>query len=661
MDDQRVDPDKLLLKIQEEESREEVGHLKIFLGAAAGVGKTYAMLKAAASLLAEGEDIVIGYIETHTRAETKAMLPPDIEYIPLREIEYKNTVLKELDVDAIIARKPQTVIVDELAHTNAPGSRNTKRYQDILEIMNAGINIYTAMNIQHLESLNDIVEQIVGTKVLETVPDQILEMADEVVLIDLPSEELIERLNEGKIYPKERIEASLNNFFRKGNLTALRELALRKTAQKVEDQVLEYRQHKFIDDVWASGDKLLVVLEPGYSTEKIIRSSKNIFDKGFGEWFVGYPELDNESVRERQRVIDLVDLAKQLGATPIHLIGVDPAAAIANAVEEQNINTIVLAQYKLPLYYRLFGKSLVEKLQELVPSVGLHLVTDELVVNHNEKHYTEKKKHKINYKKTIKKALIYLGIFTLLGIVMHFMLWVLNKEVIIMFYLLLIIITNKSRGKLSSFMAAIIASVSYDFFITPPYFSILHGDGDYTVMLAIIVVGVAFSIVNGNLRYQVSKLRKWQLRNEWLNDINEKFSSAMVNNQILDAIPAAFAKNFAIRYMLLIPNDDDELELKDGEQLSSFDPIVANWVYTNNSRAGLNTDTFSLSTLMYMPIAHEKCMAVMVIKPNQESEFFLPEVQSIFETFLRNLAISLERVYLIQLAIHTKVALAKQN
>lgn len=662
MEEQRIDPDKLLLKIQEDESKELVGKLKIFLGAAAGVGKTYAMLKAATQLLGEGEDIVIGYIETHTRTETKEMLPPDIEYIPLREIQYKNTTLKELDVDAIIARKPKIVIVDELAHTNIVGSRNTKRYQDILEILNAGIDVYTALNIQHLESLNDIVEQIVGTKVVETVPDQMLEMADEVVLIDLPSEELLERLNEGKIYPKERVEASLKNFFRKGNLTALRELALRKTAQKVDQQVLEYRQDKFIDNVWASGDKLLLVLEPGYSTEKIIRSSKNIYDKGFSSWFVGYPELESESIRERQRIIELVELAKQLGAEPIHLIGADPAMAIVTAVEEQNITTIVLAQYKLPFYYRLFGKSLVERLQELVPNVGLHLITDETSQGPNQSYYTEKKKHKLSYGKISKKILLYFVLFSLFGFIMHFMIPFLDDENIIMLYLLLIIISNRSRGMLSAFIAAAMASLSYDFFITPPYFTFIPNRVDFIITPVIItVVGMIFNMINGNLRYQVSKLRKWQLRNEWLNNINEKFSMAMVNNQILEAIPASISKVFAVRFMLLLPNDDDELELKSGEQLAGFDPIIANWVYNNNTRAGLNTDTFALSPLMYVPVVHEKTMAVIIIKPQPESEFFLPEIQSLFDAFIHNLAISLERTYLVQLAIHTKVALAKQN
>jgi two-component system sensor histidine kinase KdpD len=662
MDEQRIDPDKLLLKIQEDESKETVGKLKIFLGAAAGVGKTYAMLKAAAQLLAEGEDIVIGYIETHTRLETKEMLPPNIEYIPLREIPYKNTVLKELDVDAIILRHPQIVIVDELAHTNVAGSRNTKRYQDILEILNAGIDVYTALNIQHLESLNDIVEQIVGTKVVETVPDQVLEMADEVVLIDLPSEELLERLNEGKIYPQERIEASLKNFFRKGNLTALRELALRKTAQKVDQQVLEYRQDKFIDNVWASGDKLLLVLEPGYSTEKIIRSSKNIYDKGFGSWFVGYPELEGESVRERQRIIDLVELAKQLGAEPIHLVGADPAIAIATAVEEQNINTIVLAQYKLPFYYRLFGKSLVEKLQELVPNVGLHLITDESSLNIPEKRYIEKEKYKLNYTKVAKKLLFFFLVFSIFGFIMHFMVPLLDNENIIMLYLLLIIISNRSRGMLSSFIAAIMASLSYDFFITPPYFIFIPNRIDFIITpIVITIVGVTFNVINGNLRYQVSKLRKWQRRNEWLNGISENFSIAMVNNQLLNSIPVSFTRVFAIRFMLLLPNEEEELELKAGEQLSGFDPIIANWVYTNNTRAGLNTDTFALSPLMYVPVAHEKTMAVIVVKPNQDSEFFLPDIQSVFDSFIRNLAISLERIYLMQLAIRTKVALAQQK
>ncbi|HLX54491.1 MAG TPA: two-component system sensor histidine kinase KdbD, partial [Aquella sp.] len=259
----RPNPQKLLQLLEDENIRAKRGHLKVFLGAAAGVGKTYAMLKAASQLKADGEDVVIGYVETHGRSEVESLLPKDIEYIPLKVIEHKGNILKEFDIDAVLKRKPKIIILDELAHTNVIGSRNIKRYQDVLELLNAGISVYTALNIQHIESLNDIVGQITEIRVTETVPDQIIETADEVVLIDIPPEELIERLSEGKIYPKEQIEQALKNFFRKGNLTALRELSLRKTAQKVDKQVLEYRNKEAIENVWASTDKLLLVLEPG--------------------------------------------------------------------------------------------------------------------------------------------------------------------------------------------------------------------------------------------------------------------------------------------------------------------------------------------------------------------------------------------------------------
>ena len=413
----RSSADELLKKLQSDEVKKTHGQLKIFLGAAAGVGKTYAMLKAAAELLQNGVDVVIGYIETHNRADTAAILPPQIEYIPLQLIEYKGSILKELDIDAVLHRKPQIVIIDELAHSNIPGSRNAKRFQDVQEILNAGISVYTALNIQHIESLNNIVEQITEISVNETVPDQVLENATEVVLIDLPPEELIKRLNEGKIYPLERVQAALTNFSRKGNLTALRELALRKTAQKVDQQVLEYRSEQAIGGVWASNDKLLLVLEPGYSTEKIVRSSKNVYDKGFSLWFVGYvetPGFEAKSLIEKQKMLDLIELAKNLGATPIQLTGVDPALTIAACVKEQNINTVMLAQYKISLYYRLFGKSLADQLRELLPDINLHLVNDETA---GERQQYAKTAEPLNYLKVLKKCLGFFVLFLVVGIV----------------------------------------------------------------------------------------------------------------------------------------------------------------------------------------------------------------------------------------------------
>lgn len=658
----RPDPEKLLKKLQANTNQVERGQLKIFLGAAAGVGKTYAMLKAATQLLAENEDVVIGYIETHGRLETHGLLPPDIEYIPLKLVEYKGSILKEFDIDKTLARKPKYVIVDELAHSNVVDSRNSKRYQDVLELINSGINVYTALNIQHLESLNDIVEQITEIKVTETVPDQILETADEVVLIDIPPEELMERLSEGKIYPKERIQPALNNFFRKGNLTALRELSLRKTAQKVDSQVLQYRNKASIDNIWASNDKLLLILEQGYDNEKMIRQAKNTFDKGYSQWFIAYvegPKFETRAPKDHQRLIELIELAKQLGATPLNLAGSDPALSIASCVTENNINTVMLAQYKLNLYYRLFGKSLSARLSELVPGININLIANEIII----KRHSPQIKPKTDYSRIWKKILFSSVIFGSLGFVLHPTIKWLSSENILMIYLLVMVIANTGRGRISASIAALMATLSFDFFIVPPTFSFSVSDGQYIItFLVLVTIGITYSIINGNLRFQVSKLSKAQRQSDQFNAFNKELSGVMIENQVVEMVANSFQRMFNAKFMLLLPDLDEELSFRTGTQLNRFDPAIASWVFNNNKDAGLNTDTFSGNSLFYTPILTKvRARGVIVIEPQSDVNFFLPDVQHLLDDFIDQIGITLERIHFTQIAIQTEVALALQQ
>ncbi len=261
MDYKRPDPDELLARVQQQEVRSRRGRLKIFFGAAAGVGKTYAMLEAAQTRQAEGMDVVVGYVEPHNRPETEALLK-GLEALPPRSVEYRGTHLREFDLDAALARKPGLILVDELAHTNAPDSRHAKRWQDVEELLDAGISVYTTVNVQHLESLNDVVAQITGTVVRETFPDAILEAADDVELVDVSPDELLIRLREGKVYLPQQAEQAIRNFFRKGNLMALRELALRRTAERVDEQMRVYRQDKAVEQIWPAGERIMVCISP---------------------------------------------------------------------------------------------------------------------------------------------------------------------------------------------------------------------------------------------------------------------------------------------------------------------------------------------------------------------------------------------------------------
>src|SRR5450756_838632 len=330
MIDQRPDPDALLAKVQREEAKSRRGRLKIFFGGAAGVGKTYAMLSEAREKRAEGCDVVVGLAETHGRAETVALLE-GLEVLPLRIIEYRGTQIREFDLDGSLKRHPTLILVDELAHTNAEGSRHPKRWNDIEELLDSGIDVYTTLNVQHLESLNDIVGGITQIRVWETVPDTVFERADEVELVDLPPDDLLERLREGKVYLPQQAERAIRNFFRKGNLIALRELALRRTAERVDAQMRDYREDKAIRDVWRAGERLLVCIGPYPLAERLIRAGKRLASSMHADWIVTYvetPQLQRLTHEVRDEVLGYLRLAEELGAETATLSAPDMLSLI---------------------------------------------------------------------------------------------------------------------------------------------------------------------------------------------------------------------------------------------------------------------------------------------------------------------------------------------
>src|SRR5215470_15694228 len=315
-DDSRPDPDALLARVQREEKKRRRGRLKVFFGASAGVGKSYGMLLAAREKRAEGVDVVVGVVETHGRADTAALLD-GLEILPQKSVQYRGASLREFDLDAALERRPTLIVVDELAHTNAEGSRHPKRWNDVEELLDVGIDVYTALNVQHLESLNDVVGGITSVRVHETVPDTVFDHADEVELIDLPPDELIGRLKEGKVYLPEQAKAAIQNFFRKGNLIALRELSLRRTAERVEEQMRDYRENQGIRDVWQAGERILVCIGPGALAERLIRAGRRLAAALHAEWIVAYietPRLQRLPTGERDRIVAVLRIAEGLGA-----------------------------------------------------------------------------------------------------------------------------------------------------------------------------------------------------------------------------------------------------------------------------------------------------------------------------------------------------------
>ncbi|NNM81277.1 MAG: two-component system sensor histidine kinase KdbD, partial [Burkholderiales bacterium] len=323
MNEERPDPDQLLERVQREAEKAKRGRLKIFFGASAGVGKTYAMLSSARMLREQGLDLMVGVAETHGRRETEALLKGQ-EILPPKEIEYRGKMLREFDLDGALRRRPALILVDELAHSNLPGSRHPKRWQDIEELLDAGIDVHTTVNVQHLESLNDIVGGITGIRIFETLPDRIFEAADEVVLVDITPDELLQRLKEGKIYLPEQAERAVMNFFRKGNLIALRELALRRTADRVDDQMLNYRQEQSIRALWQAKESMLVCVGPQPGAERIVRSASRLAAQLSAEWHAVYietPGLQRLPEEDRRRILRTLKLAQELGAKTATLPG----------------------------------------------------------------------------------------------------------------------------------------------------------------------------------------------------------------------------------------------------------------------------------------------------------------------------------------------------
>lgn len=363
MEERRPDPDQLLQRARAEEERKREGQLKIFFGAAPGVGKTYAMLEAARQKLSEGVDIVVGLAETHNRQETEVLLK-GLEILPRRNVEYRGTVLKEFDIDAVLRRKPAVILVDELAHTNAPGSRHKKRWQDIYELLGAGIAVYTTMNVQHLESLNDVVAQITGITVRETVPDFLLDRADEIELIDLPPDDLLQRMKDGKVYMAEQAAAAIKNFFRKGNLIALRELALRRTADRVDEQMQVYRQDKGITNIWPAGERIMVCIGANPRSIRLIHAARRLAAVLRTEWIAVYVEAPSKvrpSEQDLRQLTDHMRLAESLGAETVTLSGQRMSDEILTYARSRNVSKIIIGKPTHPRWKdKLFGSPLDE-------------------------------------------------------------------------------------------------------------------------------------------------------------------------------------------------------------------------------------------------------------------------------------------------------------
>lgn len=649
METRRPDPDELLARVQRQEARTHRGRLKIFFGAAAGVGKTYAMLEAAQTRKAEGVDVVVGYVEPHNRPETEALLEA-LEILPPRLVDYRGTQLREFDLDTALSRRPALILVDELAHTNAPGSRHAKRWQDVEELLNAGVNVYTTVNVQHLESLNDVVAQITGTIVRETIPDSILEEADDVELVDVSPDELLVRLREGKVYLPQQAEQAIRNFFRKGNLMALRELALRRTAERVDEQMQVYRQDKAVAQIWPAGERIMVCISPSPLASRLVRAAKRMAASLHAEWITAYVETPHTMKlpeADRNRVIQTLRLAEQLGAEAVTLTGENITEEILNYANRQNVTKIIVGKPDHPVWRDLVFGSVLNDLIRKSGSIDIYVISGEVSPSQPARPYTVMGTA-INWGLYVKAF----SIIVVCSLIASMMFHSFAPANLIMVYLVGIVIVAARYGRGPAILASVMSVIAFDFFFVPPYLTYHVADSQYVVTFAVmLLVGVTISSLTTRIKDQAEAARERERRTTSLYEISQDFAH---NSEVeaLSQIAVRHIENvFDSKAVLLLPDKNKQLHVNGSEntskKLTEQELSVARWVYDYGQEAGLGTQTLPGAQGIYIPLLTPRGkIGVLGVYPSQPSHFLSPDQLHLLETFANQTALAVERARL---------------
>jgi len=653
---QRPDPDRLLANVKADEARAARGRLKIFFGASAGVGKTYAMLVAAQTLRSSGGDVILGVLETHGRVETAALLE-GLEQLPPLLLDVQGTSVREFNLDAALARRPALILVDELAHTNAPGARHPKRWQDIDELLASGIDVFTTLNVQHLESLNDVVGGITGIRVWETIPDTFFDDADDVVLVDIPADELLARLKAGKVYMPEQIEGAAGNFFRKGNLMALRELALRRTADRVEDDVQAYRTDQSIQRIWKTEASLLCCVGPDPGGEHLVRSAARLANQIAIEWTAAYvetPKLQRLSRERRERILKTVKLAQELGAKTAILSGSDAAAAIVEYAHVHNCSKLVVGRAQAKISWP-WTRGIARSIGALAPDV------DVIEIGRGEPQVEQPAPGVISEaaedpRRTAKRLRYLWALLACIAtaLIATPLLPYFDLANIVMLFLLTVVLIAVKFGRGPAVLAAFVSVASFDFFFVPPRFSFAVTDVQY---LLTFVVMLAIALITGQmtagLRYQARIASTREERASALYEFARDMSSLLQTDQVVEAANKFIAGTFRANVAILIPDDHDRLQLHDPGGLARTTDLhaAAQWAYDQSQPAGAGTDTLPGSEFLYLPLrAPMRTRGVLAIKAANRRLLMVPEQRRHLDTFAALVAIALERVHYVEVA-----------
>ncbi|HEX6834628.1 MAG TPA: sensor histidine kinase KdpD [Rudaea sp.] len=659
--DERPDPDALLARVRDEEARTQRGRLKIFFGAAPGVGKTFAMLEAARAQQNAGVDIVVGYIELHGRAETEALLQ-GLEILPPQKLEHRGMLLAEFDLDAALARHPSLIVVDELAHTNHPGARHVKRWMDIEELLVAGIDVYTTVNVQHVESLNDVVAQITGVQVQETVPDKVFDSADEVELVDLPPEELLRRLREGKVYVEDKIRHALDSFFRKGNLIALRQLALRATADRVDTSMREYRSQHAIAGTWPAGERVLVCVGPDPLSARLVRAARRLAHALHSEWIAVYvetPRLTRLPKAARDRVLQTLRLAEELGAETANVSGESVAAELMAYARQRNVSKILVGKPSRGRWRDRLRPSLVDEVVRQSGDIDVYVITGERGA---EAPAPPRLPARTSDRVAYAKALGVVAGVTLLCALLYRHVELTN---LVMLYLLGTVGVALWFGRGPSALAAVLSVALFDFLFVPPRFSFAVSDAQYLITFAVMLAtALLVSTLTARGKRQATVARRRERRASELYAL----SSELAQSRGLDALAAILVRHVTASIegeAAVLPPDADGRLLDPthfcargsaGAAQARYpvpgnDLGIAQWAYDHRQKAGRNTETLASADAIYLPLnALQRCIGVLGLRPKDPRQLEIPEQMHLLEAFVNQAAVAMERVELAQAA-----------
>lgn len=664
MNDDRPDPDALLSRVQQEEARAGRGRLKIFFGANAGVGKTFAMLASARQLVAQGRPVLIGVVETHGRSETETMAR-GLPRLPPVQRRHRERELPEFDLDGALEFGQQNpgalVLLDELAHSNVPGSRHPKRWQDAQELLAAGIDVWTTMNVQHLESLNDVVSGITGIRVRETVPDRFFDQADEVVVVDLPPDELLQRLSAGKVYLPQQAERAAAHFFRKGNLLALRELALRRTADRVDGQIRAYRRETSAQSVWPHREALLACVGPGPAGEKVVRSCARMAAQLDVPWHAVWVESPQaEDGQGRAQALAALGLAERLGAVTATLSSSDPARALVRYAREHNLVRLILGRpggRAWPWRRRLAGRlsRLADDL-DLV-QVAAAPVSPATVAGARTVTGTPAPWATLRWRGYLAAVLACAAVASLAFPLVD----VFELTNIVMLFLLVVVVLARVFGRGPAVLGAFLGVGVFDFFFVPPQFSFAVSDVQYLVTFAVmLVVALVIGQLTAGLKQQAEAATERERRVRSLYAMARDLSSALLPEQVAEIGARFLQAEFQARSALLVSDATDRLQPLPGGQVA-VDPGVAQWAFDHGEPAGLGTDTLAASPVLVLPLkAPMRVRGVLAIGIDARPRPG-PEQRRLLETCASLLAISLERIHYIEVASRTTVQMESER